>query len=125
MSLLARPEEFLGYAAQQFPIAQRLMEIVPAGAQLGPIEVPKTVPGTRIALGPTLRYSTGEARLSSLTGQRIEKPGGTLAALGRLVALPLVPSQSERQILERSLAAEQQKKTLQTARLQWQSTPAP
>jgi hypothetical protein len=125
MSLLARPEEFLGYAAQQFPIAQRLMEIVPAGAQIGPVEVPKTIPGTRIALGPTLRYSTGEARLSSLTGQRIEKPGGTLAALGRLVALPLVPSQSERQILERSLAAEQQKKTLQTARLQWQSTPAP
>ena len=124
-SLLYRPSEALGYTLQQFPIAQRIQEAIPGGADLGPVSIPRTIPGTRIALGPAIKYATGEARLSSLTGQRIEKPGGLPTALARLISFPLTPSQSEQQILSKQLSAIQQKKTLDRARQIYQNTPAP
>lgn len=123
--LLKRPTEFLGYTLQQFPIAQRIQEVIPGGAEIGPVTIPRVIPGTRIALGPAIKYNTGEARLSTLTGQRIEKPGGLPAALARLISFPLTPSQSEEQIMSKQLSAIQQKKTLDRARQIYQNTPAP
>jgi hypothetical protein len=96
--------ETIGFTAQQFPIAQRLMNLNPT-----PFD---TIPGTRVALGPVARYQTGEARLSPDTGQRIVQPGGRLASALRLFGGPLVPYRTDQQINDVLMAARQKLLTL-------------
>ena len=82
-------QETLGFAAQQFPLTQRILNVLPG----------ENIPGTRIALGPVSRYDTGEARLKPGLGrQRIEQPGGRLAALGRFFSAPFIPTKTDQQI---------------------------
>ena len=96
--------ETIGFTAQQFPIAQRLLNLNPT-----PFE---NIPGTRVALGPVARYQTGEARLSPRTGQRIVQPGGRLASTLRIFGGPLVPYRSDQQINDVLMAARQKLLTL-------------
>lgn len=96
--------ETIGFTAQQFPIAQRILNINPT-----PFE---NIPGTRVALGQVARYQTGEARLSPTTGQRIQQPGGRTAALLRLFGGPLVPYRTDEQINDVLNAARQRLLTL-------------
>lgn len=79
-----------GYALQQFPIATRLMSLLPTGE----------IPGTNIATGPVLRYSTGEARLKPGTNRPVQQYGGQLASLGRLFSIPFIPSRTDEQIAD-------------------------
>ena len=82
-------QETLGFTAQQFPLTQRILNVLPG----------ENIPGTRIALGPVSRYDTGEARLKPGLGrQRIEQPGGRLAALGRFFSAPFIPTKTDQQI---------------------------
>mgnify|MGYP006268803665 CR=1 FL=1 len=94
--LITRPGELAGYAASQWPMISRLMNIAPQ----------MNVPGTNIALGPVQRYDTGEVRLNPRTGQPIERWGGNIAALGRLFSLPGIPYQSTDQLKEIEMAAQ-------------------
>lgn len=96
--------ETVGFTAQQFPIVQRVLNINPT-----PFE---NIPGTRVALGNVARFQTGEARLSPLTGQRIEQPGGRLASILRLFGGPLVPYRSDQQINDVLMSARQRLLTL-------------
>ena len=82
-------QETLGFTAQQFPLTQRILNVLPG----------ENIPGTRIALGPVSRYDTGEARVKPGLGrQRIEQPGGRLAALGRFFSTPFIPTKTDQQI---------------------------
>jgi hypothetical protein len=65
----------------------------------------KNIPGTDIALGPVNTYLTGEARLNPTTRQRVEKWGGTPAAVARLFSIPLIPFKTEEQIRQATMAA--------------------
>lgn len=85
----------LGFTLNQFPIVKRTLQILPG----------KNIPGTDIALGPYNTYLTGEARLNSTTRQRVEKWGGTPAAVARLFSIPLVPFKTDQQIREATMAA--------------------
>jgi hypothetical protein len=85
----------VGFALNQFPIAKRTLQILPG----------KNIPGTDIALGPVNTYLTGEARLNPTTRQRVEKWGGTPAAVARLFSIPLVPFKTNEQIREATMAA--------------------
>ena len=85
----------VGFALNQFPIAKRTLQILPG----------KNIPGTDIALGPVNTYLTGEARLNPTTRQRVEKWGGTPAAVARLFSIPLVPFKTDQQIREATMAA--------------------
>lgn len=117
---LASPQDFLGFTIQQFPIAQRTLSALPALNLALPGEpIPENIPGTRIALGPVARYQTGEARTQPGFGQqRIEQPGGELAAVGRLFSLPFIPYRSEQQIRDIELSARQRLRTLESIRRQ-------
>ena len=85
----------VGFTLNQFPIAKRTLQILPG----------KNIPGTDIALGPINTYPTGEARLNPTTRQRVEKWGGTPAAVARLFSIPLVPFKTDQQIREATMAA--------------------
>jgi hypothetical protein len=85
----------VGFALNQFPIAKRTLQILPG----------KNIPGTDIALGPVNTYLTGEARLNPTTRQRVEKWGGTPAAVARLFSIPLIPFKTEEQIRQATMAA--------------------
>ena len=85
----------LGFTLNQFPIAKRTLQILPG----------RNLPGTDIALGPTNTYLTGEARLDPTTRQRVNKWGGSAAAVARLVSCPLIPLKTERQIQQATSAA--------------------
>jgi hypothetical protein len=84
-----------GFAINQFPIAKRALQVLPG----------RNIPGTDIALGPVNTYLTGEARLNPTTRQRVEKWGGTPAAVARLFSVPLIPFKTEQQINEATVAA--------------------
>jgi hypothetical protein len=103
--VVRNPGEALGFTLQQFPLATRIMNINPT-----PFD---NIPGTRIALGPVSRYQTGEARINPVTGQRLESPGGRLAATARLFGTPLVPYRSEEQINQVMLSARGRLMTLE------------
>jgi hypothetical protein len=103
--VLRNPGEALGFTLQQFPLATRIMNINPT-----PFD---NIPGTRIALGPVSRYQTGEARTNPVTGQRLESPGGRLAATARLFGTPLVPYRTDDQINQVMLAARGRLMTLE------------
>lgn len=75
-----------GFMLQQFPIFSRIANLLPTSDN--PI----------MATGPTARYATGEARTNPISGDRVSQPGGRLAALGRLLSLPFIPSRSDEQI---------------------------
>jgi hypothetical protein len=109
--------ETAGFTAQQFPIVQRLLNLNPT-----PFE---NIPGTRIALGPVARFQTGEARLSSTTGRRIEQPGGRLASALRMFGGPLVPYRTDEQIAEVLSAARQKLITLDEIQRQRELQGAP
>ena len=85
----------LGFTLNQFPIAKRTLQILPG----------RNLPGTDIALGPTNTYLTGEARLDPTTRQRVNKWGGSAAAVARLFSVPLIPFKTERQIQQATAAA--------------------
>lgn len=85
----------VGFALNQFPIAKRTLQILPG----------KNIPGTDIALGPVNTYLTGEARLNPTTRQRVEKWGGTPAAVARLFSIPLIPFKTDEQIRQATVAA--------------------
>ena len=85
----------VGFTLNQFPIAKRTLQILPG----------KNIPGTDIALGPVNTYLTGEARLNPTTRQRVEKWGGTPAAVARLFSIPLIPFKTEEQIRQATVAA--------------------
>jgi hypothetical protein len=108
--------EALGFAIQQFPLANRLVQASP---------VRGNIPGTRIALGPVATYKTGEARLSPQTNQRIEKWGGTPAAVGRLFSLPGIPYQTDKQIASVERAARARLKTVETMKRRRANSEAP
>ena len=108
--------EALGFAIQQFPLANRLVQASP---------VRGNIPGTRIALGPVATYKTGEARLSPQTNQRIEKWGGTPAAVGRLFSLPGIPYQTDEQIASVERAARARLKTVETMKRRRANSEAP
>ena len=95
-----------GYTAQQFPIVQRFLNTLPEG----------TIPGTRIATGPVSRYGTGEARLRKGTNKTIRRPGGQLAAIGRIFSLPGIPYQSEDQLMDIEQAAKARLRTINSMR---------
>ena len=103
--VLRNPGEALGFTLQQFPLATRIMNINPT-----PFE---NIPGTRIALGPVSRYQTGEARTNPVTGERLESPGGRLAAGARLFGTPLVPFRTEEQLNQVMLSARGRLMTLE------------
>jgi hypothetical protein len=86
----------LGFTLNQFPIAKRTLQVLPG----------RTLPGTDIALGPVNTYLTGEARLDQTTRQRVEKWGGTPAAVARLFSVPLVPFKTDEQIRKATVAAQ-------------------
>jgi len=86
----------LGFTLNQFPIAKRTLQVLPG----------RTLPGTDIALGPVNTYLTGEARLDPTTRQRVEKWGGTPAAVARLFSVPLVPFKTDEQIRKATIAAQ-------------------
>ena len=102
-SLLFNPQEALGFGIMQFPLASRLLNVLPG----------ERLPGTQIALGPVTRYQTGEARLKPGTERRIERPGGRLAAVGRVFSVPLIPYQSDEQIDEVMRSAKRRLKTVE------------
>jgi hypothetical protein len=108
--------EALGFAIQQFPLANRLVQASP---------VRGNIPGTRIALGPVATYKTGEARLSPQTNQRIEKWGGTPASIGRLFSLPGIPYQTDKQIASVERAARARLKTVETMKRRRANSEAP
>jgi hypothetical protein len=93
----------LGYALQQFPVATRLMSLLPTGE----------IPGTNIATGPVLRYSTGEARTQGRSDVPVMQPGGQLAAAGRLFSFPFIPSRSDQQIADVYASAKIRLKSLE------------
>lgn len=95
--------EAAGFVAQQFPIVQRIQNVLPGD----------NIPFTNIALGPVTRYQTGEARLNPVTGQRIEKWGGRPAALGRLFNIPGIPGQTDQQVADIQRAAVMRLRTIQ------------
>ena len=86
----------LGFTLNQFPIAKRTLQVLPG----------RTLPGTDIALGPVNTYLTGEARLNPTTRQRVEKWGGTPAAVARLFSVPLVPFKTDEQIRQATVSAQ-------------------
>jgi uncharacterized protein YkwD len=104
--LLTNPTEMAGYTAQQFPIVQRFLNTLPEG----------TIPGTRIATGPVSRYGTGEARLRKGTNKTVRRPGGQLAAIGRIFSLPGIPYQSEDQLMDIEQAAKARLRTINSMR---------
>jgi hypothetical protein len=108
--------ESLGFAIQQFPLANRLVQASPVSGN---------IPGTRIALGPVNTYKTGEARLSPQTNQRIPKWGGTAAAIGRLFSLPGIPYQTDKQIASVEKAARARLKTIETMKKRRANSKAP
>jgi hypothetical protein len=102
--LAFRPRELAGFTMQQFPIVNRVANILPGSR----------IPGTRIALGPVARYDTGERRLSPRTRQPVEKWGGRTAALGRLFSIPGIPYQADDQIEDVMRSARARLRTLET-----------
>lgn len=102
--LLGRPRDMLGYTLQQFPIANRIMNILPGD----------NIPGTRIGLGPVARYDTGETRLNPRNRQPVVKWGGRAAAVGRLFSLPGIPYQADDQIDDVMRSARARLRTLET-----------
>jgi len=95
----------LGYGIQQFPIANRLLDLGPVGGK---------IPGTDIATGPVLRYSTGEARTIPGTDKPRVKPLGTLGSLGRLFSVPGIPSRSDEQLADVYRSAKIRLRSLET-----------
>lgn len=108
--------ESLGFAIQQFPLANRLIQASPVGGN---------IPGTRIALGPVATYKTGEARLAPQSNQRVPKWGGTPAAIGRLFSLPGIPYQTDKQIAGVEKAARARLKTIETMKKRRANSKAP
>jgi len=86
--LFRRPEELLGFSLQQFPIATRVLDILPTG----------TIPGTNIQTGPYQRYDTGQARLRPGTLDMVPKAGGRAVAAARLLGLPFLPTATRQQM---------------------------
>jgi hypothetical protein len=95
----------LGYGIQQFPIANRLLNLGPVGGE---------IPGTNIATGPVLRYATGEARTIPGTDKPRVQPGGRIAAVGRLFSVPGIPSRSDEQLADVYRSAKIRLKSLET-----------
>jgi hypothetical protein len=95
----------LGYGIQQFPIANRLLNLGPVGGE---------IPGTNIATGPVLRYATGEARTIPGTDKPRVQPGGRIAAVGRLFSVPGIPSRSDEQLADVYRSAKIRLRSLET-----------
>jgi hypothetical protein len=104
-----------GSLIQDIPMAKRLAAILPG----------KNIPGTRIALGPVSTYGTGEARLSPQTNQRLNKWGGTPAAIARFFSLPGIPYQTDKQISSVEKAARARLKTVETLKKRRANSNAP
>jgi hypothetical protein len=93
--LAFRPTEFLGFAAQQYPIATRVLDLLPSGQ----------LPGTSIQTGPYERYDTGQARTRPGTRRLIPKTGGRAVGAARLLNLPFLPTTDRERLLEMEKAA--------------------
>ena len=104
--LIRRPDELLGFSLQQFPIATRVMDLLPSG----------TIPGTNIQTGPYQRYDTGQARLRPGTPVKAPKVGGRAVAAGRLLGLPFLPTSSEEQLKDIERKAQQRLQAFETAK---------
>jgi hypothetical protein len=104
--LISRPDELLGFSLQQFPIATRVLDLLPTG----------TIPGTKIQTGPYQRYDTGQARLRPGTPVKAPKVGGRAVAAGRLLGLPFLPSASEEQLRDIERKAQQRLQAFETAK---------
>lgn len=107
--------ELAGFTAQQFPLVQRIQNILPGS----------NIPGTNIALGPVQRYQTGEARINPVTGKRIEKWGGELASIGRLFSIPGIPGQTDQQVADIQRAAVMRLRTIQALKYRRAHQPKP
>lgn len=86
--LILRPGELTSYALQQFPIATRVLDLLPQGE----------IPGLGLATGPVRRYDTGQARLRYRTTKPEIKGTGRLGWRGaatKLLTLPFIPELSE------------------------------
>ena len=104
--LFQRPGEFLGFAAQQFPIIPRLLDVLPTG----------TIPGTSIQTGPYERYDTGAARTRPGSRAKVPKVGGRALAAGRLLTVPFMPSTSEDKLRDIQRSAEERLRAFEKAR---------
>ena len=92
------PGQFASYAAQQFPLIPKLMDIAPT----------TRLPLLGTQLGPYQRYDTGGPRLIPGRQDMTPKYGGRVAALARLLTIPGTPaSQSEDAIRERERLAQE------------------
>ena len=92
------PGQFVSYAAQQFPLIPKLMDIAPT----------TRLPVLGTQLGPYQRYDTGGPRLVPGRQDMTPKYGGRVAALARLLTIPGTPtSQSEDAIRERERLAQE------------------
>jgi len=95
---IRHPGQFASYAAQQFPLIPKLMDIAPT----------TRLPLTGTQLGPYQRYDTGGPRLIPGRQDMTPKYGGRLVALARLLTIPGTPaSQSQDAIEERERLAQE------------------
>ena len=95
---IRHPGQFASYAAQQFPLIPKLMDIAPT----------TRLPITGTQLGPYQRYDTGGPRLIPGRQDMTPKYGGRLVALARLLTIPGTPaSQSQDAIEERERLAQE------------------
>jgi len=95
--LILRPNELIGFASQQFPVINRVLDVLPQG------EIPLLGIGT----GPVRRYDTGQTRLKYGTNRPDVKGTGRFGwrgAASRLLTLPFLPelSEEEKKTFERS-----------------------
>lgn len=104
--LIKRPGELLGFAAQQFPLGTKLLDLLPSGQ----------IPGTSIQTGPFERYDTGQARFKPMTSRPVPKFGGRLLTAARLVALPGVPTTSIEKMRDIERRAQQRLRAFETAK---------
>lgn len=98
--LILRPAELASFAAQQFPVINRVLDVLPQGE----------IPGLGLATGPVRRYDTGQTRLKYRTTKPDVKGTGRFGwrgAASRLLTLPFMPelSEEEKQRFERSAKA--------------------
>lgn len=106
LMLATRPTELLGFAAQQFPIGTKLLDILPSGQ----------LPGTSIQTGPFERYDTGQARFKPMTSRPVPKFGGRLLTAARLLTLPGVPTTSIEKMRDIERRAQQRLRAFETAK---------
>jgi hypothetical protein len=95
--LILRPGELASFAAQQFPVINRVLDVLPQGE----------IPGLGLATGPVRRYDTGQTRLKYRSTKADIKGTGRLGWRGaatRLLTLPFMPelSEEEKEKFERS-----------------------